>query len=57
VDAIYAYDDVPEDQRHFIQLNAELSELWPTLTKKVSAPADAEEWAEITAKLHLLERG
>jgi ferredoxin len=57
VDAIYAEDDVPADQQHFVALNAELSLLWPVLTKKVSAPADAEEWSKVTAKLHLLDRG
>jgi ferredoxin len=57
VNAIYAEDDVPADQQHFIALNAELSELWPTLTKKEPEPADAAEWAEVTSKLHLLQRG
>jgi ferredoxin len=57
VDAIYAEADVPADQQHFVALNAELSEAWPVLTKKVSAPTDAEEWAKVTAKLHLLDRG
>jgi ferredoxin len=57
VDAIYAEADVPADQQHFVALNAELSLLWPVLTKKQPAPADAEEWAKITAKLHLLDRG
>jgi ferredoxin len=57
VDAIYAEADVPPDQQHFVALNAELSKAWPVLTKKQPAPADAEEWAGITAKLHLLDRG
>ena len=56
-EAIFAEDDVPADQQHFIALNAELSELWPTLTKKEPEPADAAEWAEVTSKLHLLQRG
>jgi ferredoxin len=56
VDAIYAEADVPADQQHFVALNAELSLLWPVLTKSVPAPVDAEEWARVTAKLHLLER-
>src|SRR5512135_1160884 len=28
-EAIYAEDDVPENQRHFIALNAELAKAWP----------------------------
>jgi ferredoxin len=57
VDAIYAEDDVPADQQHFISINAELSALWPVMSKSVPAPADAGTWAGVTAKLHLLERG
>jgi ferredoxin len=57
VDAIYAEDDVPSDQQQFIALNAELSKLWPVLSKQVPAPADAEHWATVTSKLHLLDRG
>ena len=33
VDAIFADDEVPEDQLVFVELNAELAELWPTLPK------------------------
>jgi ferredoxin len=44
VNAIYAEDDVPEDQKDFIALNAELSQHWPTITSMKDAPADAKEW-------------
>ena len=33
VDAIYAEEDVPEDQKDFIDLNAELSKEWPSITQ------------------------
>lgn len=56
VDAIFAEDDLPENQRHFLALNAELSKLWPVIVEKQDAPADADEWREVKDKLNLLER-
>ena len=55
-EAIFAEDDVPEAQRQFIALNAELSRDWPVLSERKPAPADADEWKGVTDKLHLLER-
>jgi len=56
VNAIYAEDDLPEDQRHFIELNAELARDWPVLTEKIDAPADAAEWEDKPNKFQYLER-
>jgi len=56
VEAIYAEDDLPENQRHFVALNAELSKTWKVIVEKIDAPADADEWAKVKDKLHLLER-
>jgi len=56
VEAIYAEDDLPENQRHFIALNAELSKTWKVIVEKIDAPADADEWARVKDKLKLLER-
>ena len=56
VEAIYAEDDVPENQRHYIQLNAELSREWKPIIERKEAPADADEWAKIKEKAHLLEK-
>ena len=56
VEAIFAEDDLPENQRHFIALNAELSKTWGVIVEKVDAPADADEWAKVKDKLNLLER-
>ena len=33
VNAIYAEEDVPETQQAFININAELAKLWPSITK------------------------
>jgi ferredoxin len=56
VNAIYAEEDVPEDQRDFIPLNVELSKVWPSITRMKPHPADADDWKDIRAKRHLLER-
>ncbi|MDT8364311.1 MAG: ferredoxin family protein [Nitrosomonas sp.] len=56
VEAIYAEDDVPDNQRRFIALNAELSKTWKTLTEKIDALPDADEWAKVTDKFDELER-
>jgi ferredoxin len=57
VEAIFAEDDVPENQRKFTKINAELAKAWPVLTEKKDAPADADDWKEVKDKAHLLERG
>ncbi len=56
VEAIYAEDDLPENQRHYTALNAELSKTWPVIVEKIDALADADEWAKVKDKKHLLER-
>ena len=55
-EAIYAEDDVPEDQRDFIELNAELAKGWPSITERKDAPEDAEAWQNEPNKRELLER-
>lgn len=54
--AIFAEDDVPDNQQQFIALNADLAKSWPVLTEKKDAPADAEEWNGVADKLQYLER-
>ncbi len=55
-DAIMEARDVPEDQRVFIRLNAELAAIWPNISEKKSPPPDFEEWDGVPDKLKLLER-
>ena len=57
VEAIFADDDVPENQRNFIRINADLAKAWPVLTEKKDAPPDADDWKEVKDKAGLLERG
>jgi ferredoxin len=55
VDAIYAEDDVPENQKQFIELNAKLAQKWPMITTIKEPPADADEWKEVPNKIQYLE--
>ena len=56
VEAIYAEDDVPEDQQQFKALNAELSKVWKPIIERKPAPADAEEWRDVPNKINELVR-
>jgi len=56
VDAIFAECDVPQDQTHFIALNLELARGWKPIIETKAALPDADEWATIENKLHLLAR-
>ena len=56
VDAIMCDEDVPEDMNELIELNAELSKIWPVLNEIKPPPEDADEWKEKTDKIQYLER-
>ena len=56
VDAIYAEEDVPENQRSFISLNADMAKKWKPITRTKLALPDADEWAGIEKKLDQLQR-
>jgi ferredoxin len=56
VEAIFAEDDVPPEQRDWIPINAELSKAWKPIVERKPAPADADEWAKVKEKKQLLER-
>ena len=55
VNAIYAEDEVPENQQQFIELNARLATQWPTIHTMKAAPADADEWVKVSPKIQYLE--
>lgn len=54
--AIFSEDDLPDDQVHFLDLNAELSREWPVLTQMKTPADDAKDWDGKPNKLELLER-
>ena len=55
-EAIFAEEDVPENQQEFIALNAELSGKWPTITRSKDPMTDADKWKDVKDKLrHLIK--
>ena len=54
--AICSEDEVPADQAQFIQLNAELAKIWPSITEVKPAGDDADDWNGKPDKLQYLER-
>ena len=54
--AIFAEEDVPQDQVPFIALNAEMAPGLPTINRSKKAPEDADEWNGVEGKLKYLER-
>jgi ferredoxin len=58
VSAIYAEEDLPKDQQHMTELNAELARLpgWKSITKRKDPLPDHEEWKDRTGKLAELIR-
>ena len=56
VNAIYAEEDAPEDQKHFTALNAELCKIWPTITDTIPGLPDEAQWRDVKDKLKHLER-
>ena len=55
--AIYAEDDVPADQREFIQINRDLSKTWTNISKAEPALPDADAWVDVLPKKQYLDLG
>lgn len=55
-EAIFSEDELPEAQVQFLELNAQLAEVWPNITEKQDALADAEDWDGKPDKFALLQR-
>lgn len=57
VGAIVSDHEIADDQRHFIQLNRELSQhpAWKRINRSKEPLPDHAEWATAPDKLHLLE--
>jgi len=56
VEAIYAEEDVPAGEEQFIEINADLAKIWPTITRAHEPLPDADEWAQKIGKLDQLVR-
>ncbi|MEQ8315103.1 MAG: ferredoxin family protein [Gammaproteobacteria bacterium] len=55
VDAIYAEDELPDEQSEFLLLNQSLSKSWPNITEVKLPPDDAEQWKDKPNKRELLK--
>ena len=56
VEAIVAEEDVPDGQEKFIDLNAELAKVWPSITRTKDPLPDADDWKDVKDKLQHLKR-
>jgi ferredoxin len=55
-DAILDEGDLRDDQQRYVELNAELAEIWPNISMRKAAPDDADDWNGKEDKLKYLER-
>lgn len=54
--AIFADNEIPPGQEEFVRLNAELSQIWPSISQRRERPADADRWSKVTNKIQYLKR-
>ena len=47
---------MPDDQKQFTAINAELAKHWKPIIERKPAPPDADDWKTVKAKRDLLER-
>ena len=55
INAIKVEDEVPEEQREFIELNARLAKKWPNITSSKDPLPDVDTWKDVTNKRKYLE--
>ena len=56
IDAIYNEDDLPENQKHFLEINEQLASIMPQITDQKEPLPDAEKWNNVAGKLeHLIK--
>lgn len=55
VEAILPEDDLSPAQQVYLKLNEELAHAWPRIVESKGALPDADDWAGVSPKRHLLE--
>lgn len=50
VEAIYAEDDVPDDMKDYVQINADYATKWPLITSQKDPMDESEEYRNVTGK-------
>jgi ferredoxin len=56
VNAIKSEDDLTDDEREFLALNADRASVWPNITAKKDPLPDAKDWESVDGKLQYLEK-
>jgi ferredoxin len=54
--AIFADVQLKPEQQQYLQLNAELAQIWPVIDEKGEIPVDAAQWKGKPDKLQYLQR-
>ena len=55
-EAIFEEDDLPADQKHFVEINAELAQKWDNIVEQKEPLAEAAKWDGVKDKLKYLEK-
>jgi len=55
IDAICSDEDLPDAQKHFIQININMAKKWPNITEQKPALVDAKKWDGVSDKLQFLK--
>ena len=56
IDAIFSEDEIPKGQEDFMEINAELADIWPNITEQKDPLPDSDDWREVSNKRNHLER-
>ena len=56
-EAIFSEDELPDEQKIFLEINEELSQTWPNITERRDPLPEASEWDGMIGKLVHLDRG
>jgi len=54
-EAIFSDEDLPENQKDFLEINAQKSKGWPVIAAHQEPKADADEWNGVENKRQYLE--
>ncbi len=54
-EAIFSEDDLPEEQKQFLAVNAEKAQTWPVINAHKEPADDANDWNGVKDKMQYLE--
>ena len=55
VEAILSEDELLDEQKQFLDINAQLSLKWPVISEMKDPPEDADDWRDVKDKLKFIE--